>query len=163
MFNYKKNVLYNNSFNIFLIFYKQNWVTLCKSQIYSMPEIFFLSPDSRDQRVAEYFCPDYWPFWTPVTVHWAEGKRLGKRWRIESGENIGVKQESRQDVKGCQGLSSSLGWRNESEERTGMKGREWRKPYWKVIWESWCTKTTPRLTLRVTRGKLWGLHLFFFF
>ena len=42
-----KNVLYNNLFIIFLIFYKQNWVTLCKSQIYSMPEIFFLSPDSR--------------------------------------------------------------------------------------------------------------------
>ena len=44
IFNYKKNFLCNDFYNIFLIFYKQNLVTLYK---FRMPEIFFLSHDSR--------------------------------------------------------------------------------------------------------------------
>ena len=37
----------NDFHNIFLIFYKQNWVTMCKFYIQSMPQLFFLPPASR--------------------------------------------------------------------------------------------------------------------
>ena len=45
-----------------------NWklfFTLCKSQIYSMPEIFFLSPDSRVHLVIQiFYCKKRWLFFT---------------------------------------------------------------------------------------------------